>query len=592
MSLAVNHPAAVARLRRHPAFRLRSARRVALVLNVLTVAGFLAAMLALMSFGGFVAVEWLMLVPYALTLPWLSIGFWNAVFGLVLSRRQADPAAHVNPSLARATADDPITARTAIVMPVRNEAPDRALGRLEALQREIAGAPHADRFAFHVLSDTDDPEIARREEAIVAGWRARAPGAEIGYRRRTANHGFKAGNIADFLKARGAAFDFFLPLDADSTMGAGAVFRLVRVMQADPRLGMLQGLVVGTPSETFFTRVFQFGMRHGMRSFTLGSAWWQGDCGPSWGHNMVIRTAPFMEHCLLAPLPGTGPLSGDILSHDQVEAALMRRGGFEVRVLADEDASYEDNPPSLPDFIKREMRWCHGNLQYLRLLGMPGLKPVSRLQIVLAILMYTSAPAWIAFLTLGAGLAGVGRQFEGVPVALGLGFFALIMAVNLMPKAMGLAQVLLSDRESARYGGRGRVLAGGALEFVFSFLIAPVVALSLTIGIVRLFLGRKMTWAAQTRERDRGLTWREGAATFWPHTLIGGALGIHLAIAAPWALYFAMPIIASLVLSIPVAVLSTRPALGAWATRIGLFAVPEELGAHRPSPAPALPQAA
>lgn len=282
------------------------------------------------------------------------------------------------------------------------------------LAAALAATPWARQFAFHILSDTDRPGIAAREERLVADWIRRAPAARIHYRRRSANAGFKAGNIGEFLDRCHGEHDLFIPLDADSVMGADAVLRLVRVMQASPEIGMLQGLVVGTPADSFFTRAFQFGMRHGMRAYTLGSAFWQGDCGPSWGHNMAIRTDPFHRHCRLDPQAPPGPLSGHILSHDQVEA-LMRRAGYQVRVLAAEDESFEDNPPSLPDFIIRELRWCNGNLQYLRLLGLPGLKPLSRVQLVLAILMYLSPAAWFAFLILGAGLAGQGAQFAGVP---------------------------------------------------------------------------------------------------------------------------------------------------------------------------------
>jgi len=361
--------------------RLRRNRRIALALNGATVAALLAGMVWLMSFNGIVAVEWLMLPPFLLTLPWLSIGFWNAVIGVFLLRGTSDPAAHVTPHLSRVAGDEPITTRTAIVMPIRNEAAGAAIRRLADLQADLAHTPWQGNFHFHVLSDTNDPATAAAEERLVREWASRTPGVAIHYRWRVENTGFKAGNIAEFLDRHHADYDFFLPLDADSAMGAGAVLRLVRVMQANPTLGMLQGLVVGAPSRVFFTRVFQFGMRHGMRTFTLGSAWWQGDCGPSWGHNILLRTAPFHAHCRLPRLPGSGPLGGDILSHDQVEAALMRRAGFEVRVLADEDESFEDNPPSLPDFILRELRWCNGNLQYFSLIGMPGLKFLSRVQL-------------------------------------------------------------------------------------------------------------------------------------------------------------------------------------------------------------------
>ena len=313
----------------------------------------------------------------------------------------------------------------------------------------------------------------------------------------------------------------------------------------------------------------------------------------SWSGRGELRTLAAVETGGGLPrLAGPPPLGGDILSHDQVEAALMRRAGYEVRVLADEDDSFEDNPPSLPDFIKRELRWCHGNLQYLRLLRLPGLKPVSRVQLALAILMYVSAPAWLAFIGLGTLLAGQSTQFAGVPLGYGVAFFALVMTLNLVPKLMGLAQVLLRPGAAAPYGGRARVVAGGLAELVVSMLIAPVVAFSIAAGIVRLSLGRRMTWAAQTRHRARGLSWRAGARGFWPHTLTGLAFGLYLGCAAPWALWFAAPVIGALVLSIPVAVVTTRPGPGAWSRRVGLFAIPEETAPARDAPEAAVLNAA
>jgi len=322
-----------------------------------------------------------------------------------------------------------------------------------------------------------------------------------------------------------------------------------------------------------------------MRSFTLRAAWWQGDCGPNWGHNVLIRMAPFHDHCLLDPIPGRGVLAGHILSHDQVEAVLMRRAGFETRVLADEDESFEDNPPSLPDFIARELRWCNGNMQYLRLLGLPGLKPLSRVQLALAVLMYVSPAAWFAFMLMGAGLAGIGQHFSNVPLTEGLAFFAVVMVLNLAPKAMGLAQVLADRAQAARYGGRGRVVLGALAETLFSLLIAPAVAFAITLGVVRLAMGQRMAWDAQARDRDR-LRWSEAARSLWPQTLAGGALAGWLAVTAPWAMWFALPVLAALLLAIPVAVATTWPRAGAWSARTGLFAIPEE-GAdpgHAPRP--------
>ena len=220
------------------------------------------------------------------------------------------------------------------------------------------------------------------------------------YRRREANTGFKAGNIRDFLDRWGDDHDFMVTLDADSFMPASAILRMVGIIERDPTLGILQSLVIGMPSTSAFTRLFQFGMRLGMRSWTIGSAWWQADCGPYWGHNAVIRVAPFKRHCAIPPLPGRGILRGEVLSHDQIEAALMRRAGFDVRVLPDEDLGWEENPPTLVEYIRRDLRWLQGTLQYVFFIGRPGLKIVSRFQLVFAMLMFV-------------GLAGLDRAAAG-----------------------------------------------------------------------------------------------------------------------------------------------------------------------------------
>jgi len=555
---------------------LAARRRVVLCLNVATTLGLFAMMASLFTPMGITLAEAALLVCFALTLPWLSIGLWNSILGLLIDRRyRADAAVHVTPALARVSDDAPITARIAIVMPLRNEDPDASIARLRRLEAEIARSPWGRCFSYHVLSDTDDAGIATKEEASLAAWRRARPDARIHYRRRTENNGYKAGNIADFLHSTEGESDFFLPLDADSEMGAATVFRLIRVMQASPEIGMVQSLVIGLPSRSFFTRAFQFGMRHGMRAFTLGSAWWQGDCGPNWGHNVLIRTAPFKAQCMLPVLPGRGPLSGPILSHDQLEAVLIRRAGYEVRVIAEESESYEENPPSLVDFIRRELRWMNGNLQYLRLLGMRGLKPVSRIQLVLAILMYVSAPAWMAFILLGAGMVAFSTQMTTVPTTTGLVLFGIILTLSLSPKIMGLAQVLASPRRSAAYGGRVRVLLSGVAEIVLSMLTAPIVAFALTRFAIGLIFGQRIGWNAQQRSRAR-LEWGEAARVLWPQTLFGLALGLCFAVTAPWALIFGAPIVLALAGAIPIAVISSLPRLGQWSMRVGLFAIPED----------------
>jgi membrane glycosyltransferase len=338
---------------------------------------------------------------FALTLPWMVVGFWNAIIGLLLCQFYKDPCSVILPASMQAQDDAPITHSTALLLCIRNESPARLVRNLQVMLDDLAKNQLSSFFHVYVLSDTNEPSIAAEElrcfESMRTEWQRQI---QITYRCREKNSGYKAGNIADFCTQWGKQHDFALVLDADSFMASKAIARLVRMMQANPQLGILQGLVIGLPSTSAFTRLFQYGMRLGMRSYTMGSAWWQADCGPYWGHNALIRLTPFIAHCDLPILHDHQGKPKPILSHDLIEAILMRRAGYEVRIYPQEDASWEENPPTLTEYIRRDLRWCEGNLQYVRLLGLANLRPVNRFQLVLAIAMFLGSPAWIALILL------------------------------------------------------------------------------------------------------------------------------------------------------------------------------------------------
>jgi membrane glycosyltransferase len=402
----------------------------------------------------------------------------------------------------------------------------------------------------------------------------------VTYRRREINTAFKSGNIRDFCERWGANHDFALTLDADSFMPADAVLRMIRIAQANPTLGILQTLIVGMPSVSVFARVFQFGMRLGMRSYTLGSAWWQGDCGPYWGHNAIIRLAPFIAHCHMPVLPGNGPLSGPVLSHDQVEAVMMRRAGYDVRVLPVEGMSFEENPPTLMEFGRRDLRWLQGNMQYWQLLGMPGLKPVSRFQLMFAIQMYIGSPAWMAMTAIGAVLLALSNTpaAQYVPVEPGAGtlLFAIMMLMTFAPKIATVIDVLLTSRLRRAYGGTLVFAANIAIETLFMLLLAPLIALSHTIFMTRLFIFRDGgTWTSQTRQ-SHAVPWSMAFAKMWPQTLAGIAVLTIVAHKSPQDFTFALMGAAGLVLAPAFAVVTASPTLGRLFARIGICHLPEE----------------
>jgi membrane glycosyltransferase len=522
------------------------------------------------------------LVLFAVTLPWSVVGFWNGTIGFLIMRFCRDPAAAVNPLAASIRGDEPVIASTAILMCIRNESPDQVTRNLQPLMEGLVQARVAHLFHVYVLSDSSDPGIIATEascfDAFTAKWQGTIP---VTYRRRVVNTAFKSGNIRDFCDRWGNNHEFAITLDADSFMPTHAVLRLVRIAQANPTLGILQTLIVGLPSVSVFARVFQFGMRLGMRSYTLGATWWQGDCGPYWGHNAVIRLAPFIAHCRMPFLPGNGPLSGHILSHDQVEAALMRRAGYEVRVLPVEGISWEENPPTLMEFSRRDLRWCQGNMQYWQLLSMPGLKPLNRFQLVFAILMYLGSPAWMAMTAIGTVLLAISdtpaAQYVPVKAGAGTALFAIVMVMTFAPKIASIIDVLLTRSARRSYSGAIAFVLNVAIETLFMILLAPIIALTHTIFLTRLFVFRRGgTWNSQVRQ-SHAVPWRLALARLWPQTIAGCTVLGVVAMKAPNNIGFALLGTTGLILAIPFAVATASPLIGHLFARIGVGRIPEEI---------------
>lgn len=559
---------------------VRWRRRIVLALNLATIAGLGYVVYRLLSPGGIDGAEAVMLIGFMLATPWTVLGFWNAVIGIVLQHGPGDPSKSIYPFYPQGQGSQPIalSSRTALTIFLRNEDPRPVFARIEAMQKSLQATGLQRHFRFFVLSDTSEPDIIQLEEAgfdLVAAHVVADGGNRPVYRRRADNAGYKAGNIQDFLKEHGSRYDFFLPLDSDSVMSGDVMIRLVAAMEARPELGILQTLVVGVPAESGFARMFQFGMRHGMRSFTLGSAWWSADCGPYWGHNALIRAAAFEAHCNLPVLPGSPPLGGHVLSHDQLEATYMRRGGYEVRVLPIETQSFEANPPTLLEFAKRDLRWCQGNMQYWRFLFEPGLKPLSRFQLFQAVLMYVAPPAWIVA-TFAAAWKGVTGGFDATYIELGFWSFITIFLLSVTPKIAGVVDVLLTPGAIRSYGGPLRFGLSAVIELLASMIMAPIVAVYVSVFLIGLLFGRSVTWSGQNRDR-LGVTLGTAVNAMGLQTLIGVVLAtIITGLIGGYAIFWALPVVAGLCLAIPFTVFTASQRFGYWTTRLGLFAIPEE----------------
>ncbi|AMJ63629.1 glucans biosynthesis glucosyltransferase MdoH [Bosea sp. PAMC 26642] len=555
-----------------------SARRwLVLALNLLTLGALLLGLAQVLGAGGWTVTDVVIFVAFLFGAPWTVLGFWNAVIGLWLLHGADDGIEQVAPFMADGEVATPIAIRTAVLMTLRNEDPARAFARLRVVKDSLDATGEGAWFDYFILSDSNDPVVAASEELLAAEWaREIGEGARVTYRRRTDNAGFKAGNVREFCERWGERYEVMLPLDADSVMSGEAIVKLTRMMQAHPKLGILQSLVVGMPSQSAFARIFQFGMRHGMRPYTMGSAWWIGECGPFWGHNACVRIAPFRDGCHLPVLPGAGPLGGAVMSHDQVEATLMRRAGYEVRVMPVEMGSWEENPPTMLEFAKRDLRWCLGNLQYLKLLDLPGLKAMSRFQLIWAVLMFLGLPAWTLMIALLPVKVIEDAGIAGYPSGLAASLYVLFFAMYLSPKLAGFADILLSKGGTLRYGGTGRFVASALIEVVFAFLQGAVSTFRTTLFMIGLVFGRaKIGWNGQSRDAH-ALSFATAFAGLWPHLLFGIYIFASLLVLSPTVLLWSLPLTAGYVLAIPFAMVTALPAVGRWFARRGLCGIPED----------------
>lgn len=554
-----------------------AARRAFVVLIALSVGTALGwLLLHVLAPGGWTLAKLVMLAAFAGTAPWTGLCAANALIGFIILLVSRDPVRTVCPLPARSPR---ILGRTAIAVTIRSEDMERVLPPLHRLLNELDRLGVGEAFELFILSDTR-ADLGPEEERAVTKFAAadRVP-TRIHYRRRAVNTGFKAGNIMEFLDHRATDFEFMLTLDADSEMSAPAVLRLLSAIQADTTLAIVQHLTVGLPASSAFPRLFQFGMRAGMRVWATGQAWWQGDEGPYWGHNAIIRIAPFRAHCRLPDLPDGRP----ILSHDQIEAAVLRGAGWGVRVLPDEDGSREANPPALPEFLRRELRWLAGNMQYWHLLCLPGLRPMGRWQLIQAILLFAGTPLYLLFL-LAATAAAATDRVSPFPLNWALALSLAWPGALYSPKLLGYLEVLLSPAKRARYGGTARFALGAVAEFAFTLLMDATSALAKTASMMRLAFGAAAPWTPQNRN-DRGVGWLEAARLLWLQTLLGAAVFAGFGQAGWTATLWAAPFASGLVLAIPLCVLTANARIGQWMRDQGFAAIPEEID-HVQTPAP------
>jgi membrane glycosyltransferase len=428
-----------------------------------------------------------------------------------------------------------------------------------------------------VLSDTRREDIARAEASGFVRLRlALQDGPSVYYRRRAANTDRKAGNVGEWVETHGGAYDFMLVLDADSLMSGETIAALTREMQADPRLGLLQTVPTVINAETPFARLQQFASRLYGPVFAHGQAWWSGSEGNYWGHNAMIRVAAFAESAGLPHLTGPRPFGGHIMSHDFIEAALMRRRGWAIRTVAGLPGSYEETPPTLLDTAARDRRWCQGNLQHARVLTAAGLHWVSRLHLVCGIFAYLAPLLWLALVVCGAviwpsqHLVVGSAEYQEVTAV-----FVFTLALLAAPKAMALGLAMSAPATRRGFGGAGRLTLGFLVECAASMLTTPVMMVMQAVAVFEVVLGRDSGWSAQRRSGAR-LTSRDAWRAHRGHVILGVAGGLGAFLVSKYFLMWASPVFLSLTLSALLSLHTSRPGSKGPLGRRVLFSTPED----------------
>ncbi len=531
--------------------------------------------------GGVTTLKWTLLALFLLNFSWIALSFCSAVVGFVLLLNKP-PTPGLPTTLGQ---------KTAVVMPIYNEAPSRVFAALQTIFEDVQATGLGDNFDWFFLSDTTNPDVWIAEErAFIALRRRLGPQARVFYRRREKNTSRKAGNIEDFVSRWGGAYAHMVVLDADSLMTGPTIVKLAAAMEADPDSGIIQTLPLIINRNTLFARVQQFAARIYGPVIAMGLSAWMGRDGNYWGHNAIIRTEAFARHCGLPDLPGKPPFGGHILSHDFVEAALIRRAGYGVYMIPTLGGSYEESPPSLIDVSIRDRRWCQGNLQHSRVLFARGLHWASRQHFLTGIFGYLTSPLWLMQLLVGiiiviqasylkpeyfTGDFALFPTFPRFDAERSLQLFALTMGILLAPKFFGLLVAIYETDTRRGSGGAIMLLISTLFEIVLSALLAPIMMLIQTGHVVHIVFGFDTGWDPQRRD-DGSVPLVDIIRRHRWHMALGMLTLFAGLLISPSLVAWMSPTIAGLILAIPISWLTSQRWLGLAFRRAGVLTTPEE----------------
>ena len=541
---------------------------------------------------GLSGLEMVLLGLFVVLFAHIATGFCTAIVGFYVLNRGGD-SCRITATIPHG--EQPPLASTAIVMPVFNEDVSRVFEGLRVIYRSMQETKKLEHFDFFILSDSNRPNQWIQEEVAWVELCKQVGGfGKIFYRKRRHQINKKAGNVADFLRRWGKNYRYMVVLDADSIMTGRALVQLVALMEKNAQVGIIQTAPRIVYGETLYARLQSFASRLYSPLFLAGLNYWQQHDGNYWGHNAIIRIQPFIDHCALPDLPGSEPFGGRILSHDFVEAALMRRAGWEVWLAGEIEGSFEEGPPTLIDSAKRDRRWCQGNMQHAWLLTARGFRPANRFHLLMGVMGYASSPLWLLFLVLSSihvfglqahPLLGGGLRPQDMTSVFGfllevpeaLSLFVFTMLLLFLPKVVSVVLTLGNPEMLVRFGGAVRLVFSAIFETAVSALLAPINMLFNAKFVIFTLLGQGVGWVTQQRAGEEdGTDWREAIITHGGHTAFGLIWGVSSYIISPAFFWWLSPVLVGLTASIPLSIFLSKASFGRKARELGVFLTPDE----------------
>ena len=538
-------------------------------------------MVLTVSQGEVTVLQWIIVGLFCITFVWIALAACAAVTGFIFSGHSKQKIEQT--SLAGK--------KTVLLMPTYNEDPAQTCATLYSMGQALIEAGLQEQFEIFIISDSNKPDLWVKETVAVAKLReSLSPQIKVWYRRRHNNKAKKAGNVHEFVSRWGARYDYMLVLDADSLLLASTLETLMKEMATDPRSGIIQTLPCLYRGDTLFARLQQFAGTIYGPIVARGITAWQGNDGNYWGHNAIIRIRAFAQSAGLPTIGGIKPFAGDILSHDFVEAALMRRDGWSVRMLPALKGSWEESPPSLSDVAVRDRRWAQGNIQHLAVLKAKGLRWPNRFHMITGVMGYMASPFWFALILVGVAMAiqihysnieYFGEQISLLPnwpvfdSQRMLNLFIFTMGVLLVPKVLGVIRACF-HAPLRKPLGIIRMFLGMLIEIFFSVLYAPIFMLIHSKHIIDILRGRDSGWSTQQRQYGKTPWLALTKLHFW-HTIIGLGLAAVCYYYSPMLLVWLSPTLVGLVLSIPLSALSGSRLLARTLRFFGLLNIPEEV---------------